>query len=141
MPRDKEKHAESCRQYREANRDKIAEYDRQYYEANKERLLEKKSQYREANKQKIKEYNQTPAGKKSRRISYWKYQGIKLPDDYPDWDIFYDDEYMKTTHCEECLVKLTEDKRNTSTTKCVDHCHITGEFRNILCHRCNLRRG
>jgi hypothetical protein len=35
---------------------------------------------------------------------------------------------------------LTEDRYNTSTTRVLDHSHITGQFRNILCCACNNRR-
>ena len=127
-------------QEEEDKKEKKVEYDRQRYQDNKEEILEQRRQYREANKQKIAEYNQTPAAKKSSRIMNWKQQGIKLPDEYPDWSLFYDEEFLKTTHCEECFVVLTEGKRITSTTKVLDHCHITGEFRNILCHACNMKR-
>ena len=111
---------------------------------NKEKQKEYNKRYRENNKEKFKEqkkrYNKTPAGRKSSRIYDWKKYGVKLPDDYPDWSLFYEEEYLKTTHCEECFCELTEDKRTTPTTKCLDHCHITGEFRNILCHICNVKR-
>ena len=140
----REKKAEYDRQYNEANKEKRNECSRQYYENNNDKILEQKSQYRQNNKEKIleqhRQYNQTPAGKKCRRISTWKHRGVKLPDDYLDWDIFYEEEYVKTTHCEECFVELTEDKYNTSTTKVLDHCHTTGEFRNILCSSCNTKR-
>ena len=140
----REKKAEYHRQYNEANKEKRNEHSRQYYENNKEEILEQKRQYKENNKEKIlenqRQYNKTPAGIKSSRIFHWKKRGVKLPDDYPDWDIFYEEEYIKATHCEECLVELTEDKRNTSTTKMLDHSHETGEFRNILCSSCNTKR-
>ena len=121
-------------------KEKRREYDRQYYENNKEKNLEKMRLYRENNKKQIRQYNRTPKRIEGSRISNWKKYGVKLPDDYPDWSIFYDEEYMKTTHCEECLVELTEDKRNTPTTKVLDHNHQTGEFRNIICHACNIKR-
>ena len=136
----KEKRREQMKQYRENNKEKMKEYFRQRYQDNKEKIME----YREINKEKIAEqrrqHNQTPKRIKNNRILNWKKSGVKLPDDYPDWDIFYEEEYMKTTPCEECGVGLTEDKRTTPTTKCLDHCHITGEFRNILCHICNVKR-
>ena len=124
MPhKSKEKRNESQKKYRENNREKI-------------------KQYLENNKEKIKQYQQTPMRKRSSRISSWRKKGIKLPEEYGEnWDIFYEEEYLNTTNCEECGVKLTEDKRNTSTTKCLDHDHTTGDFRNILCHACNIQRG
>ena len=142
----KEKLAEKNRKYREANREKLAEARKQYREANKEKLAEKNRKYHEDNKEKLAEkyrkYRQTPIGKRNRRISRWKREGIKLPEEYGDeWDIFYEEEYLSTTNCEECGVKLTVDKKNTSTTKCLDHNHISGDFRNILCHACNIQRG
>ena len=140
MPRDKEKRREQMRLWRENNKEKTKEYFRQRYQNNKEKIIE----YRESNKEKIAEqrrqYNQTPKRIKNNRILNWKKSGVKLPDNYPDWSLFYDEEYVKTTHCEECLVELTEDKYNTPTTKVLDHCHITGDFRNILCHACNIKR-
>ena len=133
-------------------REERLEYQRQYKINNKEHIkqwridnAEKIAKYNFNNKEKRakynKQYQQTPQGRKVSRINMWKKRGIKLPDDYPDWDIFYHEEYLKTTHCEECLCKLSEDKLRTSTTKCLDHSHITGEFRNILCNICNIRRG
>mgnify|MGYP003656731568 CR=1 FL=1 len=138
----REKLAEAKKQYREANREKIAETNRKYHEANREKI----KQYRENNKKKIAEtnrqYQQTPMRKRSNRIFGWKRQGIKLPEEYGEnWDIFYEEEYLSTTNCEVCGVELTEDKRSTSTTKCLDHNHITGLFRNVLCHACNTKRG
>ena len=126
------------------DKEKKKERDRRYYEANKEKINNRKKQYyidnKEVRNNYNRQYNQTSTGIKNNRIKVWKYHGVKLPDDYPDWSLFYDEEYMKATKCEECLVELTETKRTTSTTKCLDHCHTTGEFRNILCHACNTKR-
>ena len=136
---------EAMKQYRDSNKEIISERKKKYRENNKEKVAESKRLYNQNSKEKIavrrSKYNQTPIGQKHLRINRWRHWGIKLPDEYPDWDIFYEEEYMKTTNCEECFCKLTVDKKNTSTTKCLDHSHITGEFRNILCHACNNRRG
>ena len=83
-----------------------------------------------------KEWKQTPAGIKSNRISKWKYSGIICD----DWDTLYE-RYLNTEFCEDCKCELTEDKNNTSTTRCLDHCHETREVRNIVCHACNVKRG
>ena len=48
--------------------------------------------------------------------------------------------YINTTNCEECNIELIEG-RYGNNKKCLDHCHKTGEFRNVLCQTCNVRRG
>ena len=80
-------------------------------------------------------YQQTPKGKKKKRISGWKSQGV-ISDDY---DALYE-RYMSTTHCEKCDVELTGGNPTTRTTKCVDHDHDINDrenVRGILCHACN----
>jgi hypothetical protein len=72
--------------------------------------------------------------KKSKRISKWKRRGVI----HHDFDELYE-KYINTEYCELCSVKLTEGKRSTHTTRCLDHNHETGEFRNIICHYCNIR--
>jgi hypothetical protein len=41
-----------------------------------------------------------------------------------------------TTNCDLCDVLLTR-SNNRAARKCLDHCHHTGIFRNIVCQRCN----
>ena len=99
---------------------------------------EYKRQWDLNNKEKQKEYRQTESGMKSTRIGNWKKRGI-ITDDY---DAMYD-HYIQTSFCDECKIELTYDKHITKTTKCLDHDHnITDgpNFRNILCHPCNIRR-
>ena len=69
------------------------------------------------------------------KINDWKRQGL-ICDNY---NAIYE-KVMNTTNCEECNVLLTEDKKNTSTTRCMDHDHTTGLFRNVLCCSCNRKR-
>ena len=92
--------------------------------------------YQEINKEKIKEYCQTDQRKKTKRISKWKKYGV-ISNDY---DALYN-QYINTPNCESCNIELTEDKVRTPTTRCLDHSHTTGEFRNVLCHSCNIKRG
>jgi hypothetical protein len=105
----------------------------------KEERKQYMKEYRQKNKDKInqrrKEYVQTPQGIKSKRITNWKQYGVICE----DFDVLYQ-KYIDTTNCENCDILLTYDKRTTCTTKCMDHCHETGEFRNILCNLCNIRR-
>ena len=134
--KNKEKLKEKKKLYYHENRDKLVEKKRIYYQNNKE----KKKEYDNKNKEKIKEYrkqyNQTESGIKSRRISRWKHSGVICE----DWNELYN-HYLRTSYCDICKVELTYDKQNTSTTKCLDHCHQTGQVRNILCHSCNTKRG
>ena len=111
------------KQYREKNKEKQKEYDKEYREKNKEKIKEKK-----------KEYDQTEQGKKSSRIRNWKQIGVKSDDFNSLYDL-----YISVWNCEECNVELVEG-RCGSNCKCLDHDHITGEFRNVLCNSCNTKR-
>ena len=74
-----------------------------------------------------KEYDQTPAGKKSKSISMWKYLGL-IHDNYEQ---LYED-YLACFRCEICETdfKSTRDRH-------MDHDHDTGKFRWFLCCSCN----
>jgi len=76
---------------------------------------------------KRKEYGRTPAGRKSNVIGLWKFRGIQ-----GDLDFLYDNYYVDETNCWWC-------KKAFSGTKdrCIDPDHETGEFRQVLCQRCN----
>ena len=91
--------------------------------------------YRDANKEKQKAYHaayrKTDIGKKSQRISEWKYSGL-VSDDY---DKIYD-RYINTHTCDCCNLPIKEGKGS----RVMDHCHETGKFRNVLCHHCNIMR-
>ena len=123
-----QKNKDKKREYYEKNIDKIKQHQKEYRENNKEKIKQHSKEY-------SKEYQQTPKYKKRMRIQNWKRYGIICD----DWDKLYE-KYITTTHCELCNVELTDGKRS-HTTKCLDHNHDTGLFRNVLCHSCNARRG
>tara|TARA_R110000822_G_scaffold47106_4_gene125103 strand:- start:1268 stop:1558 length:291 start_codon:yes stop_codon:yes gene_type:complete len=73
-------------------------------------------------------YKQTPNGKKVRCINQWKSRGLI----YDDFDKLYS-LYIATTECNVCH-KIFTDKN----VRCLDHCHDTGAYRNVLCNACNV---
>jgi len=82
-----------------------------------------------------KAYNQSPEGKKAQKKGKWKYHGIIIK----NFDEFYE-KFLSTTHCQICKKKLTIDKYNTHSTKCVDHDHNINDRENvryICCNACN----
>ena len=112
------------KKWREENKEQIKAYNKKWREENKEEQRIKRQ-----------EYFQTPKGKRIFRISRLKHSGMIEPDG--GWDKFID-MVENTTNCELCNVELTTDKVTTKTTRCVDHSHITGLFRNVVCNSCNI---
>ena len=126
------KDPEKRKEWYQKNKEKKIEYQKEYYHKNKE----KRKEYNRKNKDKIKQYYQSSTGKKSSRINNWKSRNII----HQNYDELYE-KYINTEYCELCNIQLTIDKIRTPTTRCLDHCHSTGEFRNILCNSCNVKRG
>ena len=60
----------------------------------------------------------------------WKKKGILLTEKFKNYDELYD-YYDKCNNCELCNMKLDICK------KCLDHDHVTGLFRNVVCNSCN----
>ena len=114
------------------------EYIKTYYQEKKEEINEKNKNYYQENKEEIndrhKEYSQTPAGKKSNKISSWKLQGLQETKEDLDW--IYD-LYLNQELCYSCDVKLTRDSVCCPTQSCLDHNHLTNRFRQICCRACN----
>jgi len=126
----KERTKEYCKKYRQENKESIKEYTKTYRQANREIINEKKKEYYEANREIInekgKEYFKTENGKKSGTICRWKNYGLTDT----DVDYIYD-LYKNTTNCWVCNHDFSK------YWKCMDHNHETGEFRQILCNKCN----
>jgi len=114
-------HKEYMKKYREANKETIKEYNKEYM----------KKYYKEYGKN----YKQTEEGKKTQRILNWKYYKVICD----DFDKLYE-YYLNCKFCEECNVELVEGNRG-KYSKCLDHDHKTGLFRNVLCNTCNIKRG
>jgi len=69
--------------------------------------------------------------KKTEKINDWKHKGL-----IDDYEMVYE-RYINTIHCDLCNVELTTGVSKFG--KCMDHCHISGKFRNVVCKTCNNR--
>lgn len=138
MVQTKEERAEYERQYNIKHKEKRNADSREYYLKNKEEIKIKKKKYNDEHKEeraeKQKLYRKTEAGVKAERTSRWRFRGLK-----GDIDEIYEI-YKNTEECDNCGIKLIVGGINQCNTKVMDHSHITGEFRNILCISCNSSR-
>tara|TARA_R110000823_G_C15619283_1_gene467394 strand:+ start:127 stop:513 length:387 start_codon:yes stop_codon:yes gene_type:complete len=128
MPQTKEEKREYQKQYRLKNQEKIAIYRKSY---NKQYRIDNKEYYKEYQK----EYNKTPQWKKTYSLSNWKKHGL-----IGNYDEIYE-RYLNTNECDNCNIKFSIIGDGIGRFKCMDHDHITGLFRNVLCNTCNLKRG
>ena len=67
--------------------------------------------------------------KRSNTISGWKTQGLKETKEFME-QIY--EEYLSSEECQLCGEPYLN-----GNFKSMDHCHKSGEFRNIVCNRCN----
>ena len=64
---------------------------------------------------------------KTQIIYHWKKRGLI----YNDYDDLYE-VYIKTMQCQHCNKEF-----ESSSDRCMDHDHDTGQFRKIVCRSCN----
>jgi hypothetical protein len=79
----------------------------------------------------MREYRKTPNGYKNCTIVNWKRQGL-----VGDYNSIFE-RYINTEYCDLCKVLL---EGRGGNKKCMEHDHSTGEFRNIVCSRCNTAK-
>jgi len=133
----KQRKKESNARYRAKNKEKAKNYGQEYYKKNKEKKNAQSCRWNTENKEKRKEIvakNQ----KKFPHIVFkckWKHRGIIWKDDDEFMEIW--DKYSKATHCQNCNVEFKTDSTKM-LIKCLDHCHESGKFRQIICNHCNL---
>ncbi len=75
-----------------------------------------------------KKYRLSDKGKKSERKIWWKKRGVIFDNDFDE----IHERYINSSHCELCN-KVYKSSRD----RCLDHCHTTGKFRNVVCQSCN----
>ena len=140
--KNKESIRKKQKEYYQKNKEKLIENQKEYYIDHKEQIKEYKKQYAIENKERFLEYNKeqsklyrkTELGVKFKHISRWRSRGV-----IGDYEEMYE-RYKNTEECDNCGIELTKGGVNKSNTKVLDHSHITGEFRNILCLSCNIKR-
>ena len=132
--KEREQYQQNIEKERERNRIKT----KKAYEENPKKYREEARLRRKLNPEKHREAgkkyreNNPEQYKKSARIGAWKINGL-ICDDY---DKLYQ-HFLDITNCDLCGILLTTDRYTTNTTRCMDHSHITGLFRNIVCKKCN----
>ncbi len=68
--------------------------------------------------------------KRTKKIQSWRDRGLIMDTREDYLTIYY--HWLCSTNCEKCDKEYTE-----KNFKCMDHNHNTGEYRNILCFKCN----
>ena len=127
--KNKEKSAIESKAYRLKNKGKLAIKRKASYLKNKEKYAINSKAYRLKNREKLKEFY--IENHKKLMIKKWKKRGL-ISEIY---GAIYD-YYNGVLNCERCSVTLTTGE-NCKTRKCLDHCHQTGLFRDVICHSCN----
>jgi len=104
-------------------------YAKAYYQKNKETISFRKRndlEYKAWDRERMRRIRETPEGLKSNRLNNWKSWGL-----VGDLEAIYEI-YLKTTNCMKCSIQFSDGNK-----KCMDHDHETGEYRAMLCNRCN----
>jgi len=109
--------ARSCR-YRQEYPEKSYEYDKKWQKKNREKVLAYRKKYAEKHPQIVKN------GQLKNRF------GITLV----EYNQFL---HKQNNKCALCFI----DQQNCSKAFAVDHNHITGKIRGLLCHPCNVGLG
>ena len=114
---DFDKNRRSCRMCRAALR-------RENYKNNRDKILKKNLSWKKAN---------SLEHEKSLRNSRYLYRYGITTEEY--------ESLFKTQNGQCKICKSTDFGRKNANHFCVDHCHITGKVRGLLCHKCNSALG
>lgn len=135
--RHSEKGQEKAKLYRLRNRPKLLEGKKKHREENRERYKLNDKNYYEKNKEIINQKNKERYRKSYdhyRDLEYQKRYNISLQEYEKIWND--QDGKCKICDCSESSLKEGRYKRLV-----VDHCHITGKVRGLLCNNCNRAIG
>ena len=68
----------------------------------------------------------------SKKVHRWREYGM-VCDNWEKLFVYF----SNCERCEWCNVKLTKDRYNKKTTRCINYDYDTGLFRNVICMSCN----
>jgi len=145
----KRKRLENQKRYRQKNREKLKEKNKQYRLDNKEKVAQTKKRWEEQNPQSVKDISKRYKERNLERVrlrqklAYHankdRHKGNALKRKYgmtlDDYEKMLQDQ---NGSCAICLVKVEDTKKKYL---CVDHNHLTGEVRSLLCDPCNSAIG
>jgi 5-methylcytosine-specific restriction endonuclease McrA len=110
---------EKAKEYRQNHPEQIKLYQKEYRKNNPEKLRKSKKEWNDAHKEEMKEYQKIYNLKSNYGISVEEYENLLAKQN------------GKCAICGNLFVK----------TPYVDHDHITGKVRGLLCHQCNSGLG
>ena len=110
------------------------EAQRRFRQKNPEADIIYRMNHKEEIAKRNRKYSQSEIGKKNKLISIWTSRGL-----IGNHSKIYD-YYLKIDKCQECDCDFGVKGDGTLTFKCMDHCHKTGLFRNVICATCNFAR-
>jgi hypothetical protein len=129
MPQTKEERLAQMKLYRESEKGKasIKAGNVKYQQSEKGKATRAKYAQTEKGKEIIAKSEQSDKIKKYRTIQNWKTIGL-IHDNYEE---LYE-EYLECNRCDICNTTF-----KNRTDRNMDHCHISGAFRQFLCRSCN----
>ena len=146
---------EYARQWREANRDKAREYGRRYARKNRDKIAqarksaseeqkalvrEQRKAWAKANPEKVKASKAKYRAKMSEEQRAHEREVNRLSKKALLYGLSKDQVLAEEakTHCPICGTEFTKERKSQ---RCFDHCHSTGQFRGVICLRCNTALG
>ena len=120
-----EKRRAAQRRYRESHKEQIKAAARRYRETHKEQISEY-ARHKWRTDPDHREKHRVRTRRSQRKMVFERVYGISLE----DYDVMFERQGGACAIC-----------KRTGVTLCVDHCHLTGEVRGLLCIRCNSAIG
>ena len=107
-------------------------YNREFYTRNKEAIIKRTKDYRASNKDKVADFHKTPKRRATKRAwTLKKKYGLSMQ----DYNTILAQQGGVCSICGEA--ETAKDVAGNLKPMSVDHSHVTGVVRTLLCDRCN----